>query len=72
MHIVIGVRWVGRATNMIAHNAIRDEDATPPASKSVDDYVRDQPKALVKVDSSAFPRRLRGEGSGNRVQYITP
>lgn len=50
-----------------------DEDATPPAGKSVDDYVRDQPKALVKVYSSVFPRRLRGEDDlRNRVQYITP
>jgi len=49
----------GRATNMIAHNASgRRRDI--PASRSVDDYVRDQPKALVKVDSSVFPRRLRG------------
>jgi len=58
--LLLGWGVVGRATNMIAHNAIRDEDATPPASKSVDDYVRDQPKALVKVDSSVFLRRLRG------------
>lgn len=57
--LLLGRGEVGRATNMIAHNASGRRRDTP-ASRSVDDYVRDQPKALVKVDSSVFPRRLRG------------
>jgi len=70
--LLLGRGEVGRATNMIAHNASGRRRDTP-ASKSVDDYVRDQPKALVKVDSSVFPRRLRREKDlRNRVQYIAP